>query len=298
MMTHGLYALWGDRAPIILVPLDGSAEAKGVLPMARSIARIEEASIHVVHAAEQPLPEWELLRRMSLRREEARGVVVGQAVGPVVADAIVRLAEEMRAMLIAMTTHGRSACLGGSIRPVPEQTVQRATSPVLLVRPGAVREPQAPCSLRRILLPMDGAPSSAAIIGPALDLARHCEAEVYFLYVATLAGQSAEPGTLTVPRYLDQPQHEWPNWTNEFLGRFGTALGGSPSPTPARLFLRRGEPSAEILRFAGERECDLIVLGWRGHSDPARARVVRTVLREAGCPVLLLRSPAPAAACR
>lgn len=283
----------GGRPPVILVPLDGSVEAKTALPAARLVARIAQASIHVVHVADRPLSQEELLQRMSLQLEETHGLVIDQALG-VPADAVVRLAEEQRAILIAMTTRGRTAYLGRIVRPVVEQIVQKASCPVLLVRPEIDQRLAAMKGLRRILLPLDGAPSSAEVIGPALNLAEQSGAEVDILYVATGAERPIERGTLTTPRYMDQPHYEWPTWAREFTSRFCTCLGKRLTPTPTRLFLRSGEPAAEILRFAAERDSDLIVLEWRGRLDPAHAKVVRGVLVDALCPVLLLRAtPSP-----
>ena len=44
-----------------------------------------------------------------------------------------------------------------------------------------------------------------------------------------------------------------------------------PSSVQTRLFLRAGEPAAEIVRFAAEQESDLIVLAWHGSLAGERA---------------------------
>lgn len=277
-----------ERARLILVPLDGSVEAKTALPAARLAARIARASIHVVHVTDHPLSPDELLRQVRLSRAETHGIVIDQAIGDP-ADVVVELAESKRAMLIAMTTRGHTAYLGRTVRPVVERVILQARVPVLLVRPEIRERVTATTELRRILLPLDGAPSSALVIGPALDLAQRSGAAVDILYVATQAPRPEEPGTLTTPRYVDQPQHEWPTWAREFVSRFGTCMGEHPPTTPTRMFLRSGDPAAEILRFSEEQSSDLIVLEWRGRFDPAHAKVVRQVLTDAPCPVLLLR---------
>ena len=278
-------------ARVILVPLDGSAEAKEALPAARLAARVAGGSIHVVHAVDYLLPPDELLRRIGLRRGETAGLILDQVVGPA-AEAIVRAARESRALLIAMTTRGKTAYLGRTVRPVVERVISTAPCPVLLVRPEIGERVAAMTELRRILLPLDGAPSSAAVIGLALNLAEWSEAGVDILYVATRATRPSEPGTLTAPLYVDQPQHEWPAWTREFVTRFGTSLGARALPATTHLFLRRGDPAAEILGLARERGSDVIVLEWRGRMDPAHASVVKGVLADAPCPVLLIRTSA------
>ncbi len=279
-----------DRARVILVPLDGSEEAKAALPVAKAAAALTGASVQLVHASPEPLDDEKLMWRMGLRREDVRGAVLTGVVGDP-ASAMVRLATERRALLVVMSTHGRTTRAGRVDSQITEQIVQEVTCPVLLVRPGATAWAAEPC-LRRMLLPLDGAPSSASVIGPALDLADRSDARVDILYVAMPASAPGEPGSLATPLYVDQPQYEWPSWAREFISRFGTAIGQSQSPASTRVFLRRGEPATEILRFAGENDADLIVLEWRGLIDPCRGRVIWDVLADTPCPVLLLRARA------
>jgi nucleotide-binding universal stress UspA family protein len=289
-VPYGLPAALAETSiPLILVPLDGSREAKDALPVARLVAGIVHGTIHVVHVLDRPVPPDELLRRVGLRPEETRGLVVDQVVGRA-ADAVVSVAREAHARVIVMTTRGKTAYHGRTVRPVVEEVIRRAPCPVLLVRPEIDQKVASMTGFHRILLPLDGAPSSAAVIGPALDLAELSGAEVDVLYVATRGPRPTEPGSLTAPLYIDQPQYEWPTWAQEFVRRFGTCLGARPLATPTRLFLRRGEPADEIVALAVERQSDLIVLEWRGRLDPAHARVVKGVLTRAPCPVLLIQT--------
>ena len=280
---------WSSHASTILVPLDGSKEAKMGLVGARLMAQVLDACIHVVHASEEPLSQAELFQRTGLTREETRGVVIVHARGTA-AEGILRLAKEKTAVLIAMTTRGRTAYRGRTVRPVVERIISGAPCPVLLIRPEIGQRAAEMRELRRVLLPLDGAPSSAAVIAPVLELAQITGAEVDVLYVATQAKRPEERGTLTTPLYVDQPQHEWPAWSQEFLRRFGTCLGRRPLPPSVRLFLRRGGPAEEILGLALDLDIDLIALEWRGSLDPPHAAVARGVLRDAPCPVLLLRT--------
>jgi nucleotide-binding universal stress UspA family protein len=55
-----------------------------------------------------------------------------------------------------------------------------------------------------------------------------------------------------------------------------------------------GEPGAAIVDFAREHATDLIAVGWRGVIDPDRARTMRRVIRDAGCPVIVFRVSAAA----
>ncbi len=283
-------SLWAGRARLIVVPLDGSDEAKCALRAARAIGEIERASVHVVCVTERPLSTEELLQRVKLRREETHGIVIEQRTGDPT-DAIVRTAEEKQALLIVMASLARVGPGHRFARSVVEGVALRAPCPVLLVRPEASQRLVEKGGLRRMLLPLDGAPSSAAVIEPVLEMADRVMAEVDILYIATQESRPSEPGSLVAPRYVDQWQYEWPAWAQEFLERFGTALGEHRPRMPERMFLRAGEPAEEILRFAQEVESDLIVLEWRGRLDPAHGTVVKNVLAQAPCPVLLLRAP-------
>jgi nucleotide-binding universal stress UspA family protein len=112
-------------------------------------------------------------------------------------------------------------------------------------------------------------------------------AELVVLHVATPGIEPpTEPGTLVSPRYVDQPQHEWPAWAQEFLDRL-RAVGGAKNGLDIRLAVARGDASAAILDFA--RQSDLIVLGWRGVLEPDRARTMQRVIRETVCPVIAFR---------
>ncbi len=287
--TRGLEG--GGRGATIIVPLDGSIEAKASLPVARLVSEITGAALRVVYVAEGERTQQQMLRELKLgRREETLGLMIDRVEGPP-AEAIVRTARERQAMLIVMTTRGASDYQGRALRPVPEQVINAATCPMLLVRPENAPRLSQMKALRRILLPLDGAPSTMCVVGPAVSLADKSRAELDVLYVAQLNTQAAqEPGTLTTPRYIDQPQYEWPAWVQECVERFCAFIGECPPAAPTRVFVRYGEPSAEILQFASEHESDLIVLEWRGHLDPVHSGTTRDVLTRAQCPVLLLRT--------
>jgi nucleotide-binding universal stress UspA family protein len=114
-------------------------------------------------------------------------------------------------------------------------------------------------------------------------------AELVVLHVATPGTERpTEPGTLVSPRYVDQPQHEWPAWGQEFLDRL-RAVGRATNGIDIRLALAQGEAGSAILNFARENGSDLIVLGWRGSLEPERAQTIRRVIRGASCPVIVFR---------
>ena len=277
--------LRAEPAPVIIVPLDGSAHATAAMPVAKALADLDGATLHFVHVAEPIIPPRELLEMVGLTSEQLHGSVIEQAAGAPAAS-IVRLAREWQGAPIVMCSHTALARSRGAIGTVAEGVLREAPGPVVLVPP---RRGPRPWTLRRIVLPHDGTPTTVAAMEPAADLAQRSGAELEVVHVAAPAApRSNAPGTLTVPRYVDHPQHEWPQWAREFLGRAQGLCHHPPSVRP-RLFMRVGEPAAEILRFASESESDLIALAWRGYLEPERATTLKDVIRDAPCPVIVYR---------
>ncbi len=272
----------GTRPATVLVPLDGSEEALAALPVARLIAHLEEASLHIVHISERPEPARELVSRLGLTEEDVKGVILDQGSGPP-AEAIVRIASQQESPYIVMSTHT------GLKQPVTElgslatEVVYHAPCPVVLVPPEQGKQP---VHLRHVLVPHDGTPATAALAGPALEYAERTDAELLVLHViAPGMSQPMEPGSITAPQYVDQEQYEWPAWGHEFLER-----AHLPQETRRlRMTLAVGEAGEEIARFARKNHVDLIVLGWHGTLSEEHAPALRAVLRDPPCPLLLLR---------
>lgn len=281
---------WRDKA--IAVPLDGSAEAKTALPTARMISSVTGGRVHVLHAAQEPLSREQLLERLQLRRrEDAHGIVIDQVVAPAV-DGIVRRAADWGAVLVVMATRGRTYGHDGALSSVVKDVLRDAPCSVLLVRPEHAFARMRPQALRRILLPVDSAPSTLAMFGPAALLAEQSGAELAVLHVAPLRERAVdEPGTIGLPRYVDQPHHEWPAWLDSSVHRFCATARTCLDTVPVDVHVRYGEPGSEIPAFAAEHGVDLIVLGWHGHLDGMRGAIVRAVVAGSPCPVLLLRAP-------
>jgi hypothetical protein len=87
------------------------------------------------------------------------------------------------------------------------------------------------------------------------------------------------------PRYVDQPQHEWPAFSAEVIQRFIGCIGHELAGIPVRLFLGAGRPGAEILHYARELAPDLIALMWQVGPET----VLREVLSGARQPILVVR---------
>jgi nucleotide-binding universal stress UspA family protein len=168
---------------------------------------------------------------------------------------------------------------------VAEEVLRTARCPVVLVGP---QWASADFKLRQLLLPHDGSPETACALSPAVALAERAGAELLVLHVA--GSPAAPPGEgLPVPLYVDQPQHEWPEWTREFLERMEVYCD-LPAHLRPRVFLAQGEAGEEILRFAARRGVDLIATAWHGSLLDRHAATAKALIARARCPVLFTRT--------
>jgi nucleotide-binding universal stress UspA family protein len=269
----------------VLVPLDGSIHATVAVPVARGLAELYHGTLAVLHVTDEVLVSAALIDRVKLSSEDVRGLVVERRSGAAAA-VIVQEAAERGAALIVMCPQVRADIGLRALGSVAAAVLRTAPCPVVLVPPARGLKPWA---LRRLLVPHDGTPTSAATIGPASHLASIATAELVVLHVATPGTERpTEPVTLMCPRYVDQPQHEWPAWALEFLDRL-RAVGGVRNRVDIRLAVAQGEVGSAIVDFARHNDCDLIVLGWRGSLEPDRAQAMRRVIRETRSPVIVFR---------
>ncbi len=144
----------------ILVPHDFSPQSRAAFSQAEQLAQLSGACIHLLHVVHAPmlhaltpsgpldlaLPEVvvagarleadELLSRIA---DDSREKVEVHVIEGLPTDAICGLAEEIRADLIVMGTHGREGLSHFLLGSVAERTLRRAPCPVLTVRaPSAV----------------------------------------------------------------------------------------------------------------------------------------------------------------
>lgn len=264
----------------ILLALDDPRYARTALQVARVLCRQLDRGLAVVHVAEPPGSKEDLLACLQLSREDVAGIVIESLSGwP--ETVLPRYARERRCalLLIGLEAPGRE----------PSRLVQtlliESPCPVLLLPPAL---PEAWGQGGRILLPLDGSPSTASVAPLAIHLARCLDAALDILYVAGSYPPN-EPGTMGVPSYIDHAQHEWATWRREFMSRFYERhLSGAP-PRETRLMVSTGDRPRAILEQARARPPAFIVIGWHGNFRQARAQTLRAVLRDASWPVLVAR---------
>ena len=269
--------------PVILVPLDGSKQALSALPVAKVLGEIERAALRILHVGEHKLTAEEVRGQLGCEAPALDGFTIDARVGTPAVQ-ILQVAEEMKPRAIVMCKHS-GAERGRMLGRTALKVLHDARCPVVLLPParGAT-----PWRLHHVLVPHDGTPSTSAALQPAAELAERSRAELLVVHVTDIKTAPAEAGSLTTPRYVDQPQHEWPAWASEFVNRLACIcpLGH----LHVRMVLAHGATAAEILRLSEKQSTDLIVLAWRGIWEAPRAATLKDVLREAHCPIMVVRT--------
>jgi nucleotide-binding universal stress UspA family protein len=151
----------------------------------------------------------------------------------------------------------------------------------------------------KILAPTDFSRCAEEAFPRAVEVARAFSAELIVTHVLPL-----EPATpWDIPPYADfglaampSPEYEV-KVEAEVRERLASLVkSGVPSGIAVRLAVGRGDPAREIVRAAREQGVDLIVMathGWKGWRHLVFGSVAERVLREAPCPVLVVREPLP-----
>lgn len=270
--------------PRVLVALHESAAPAESIAMARLVSETMQQPLHGVFVARSTIAPTDVPKILQVPAHALEGVVLDIEEG----DPAGRLLEISDLHPTAFLVVGADPTAGDKLGVglVATRAIEESNTPVLLVRPGAS------IKLQRILVPLDGTPSTASALGPASDLARAAGASLDVVLVgeAQHPPPHAEHGSMAPPQYVDQPHHEWPAFSGEFVERFMHTLGHCPTDVPMRFFLGAGDPGEEILRYASTLGADLTVLVWHGLASARHGAIFQSVLRRAASSVLILRS--------
>jgi nucleotide-binding universal stress UspA family protein len=294
-----------QRIQSIVVPTDFSPLAQAAAARAATLARLDGASIHLIHAVRFPLvvapyevplsaAVWEELRRGAreqLEEErkavEARGVasVTGEVADPSdPVEAIHAAAAARAADLIVMGTHGHGGLKHAFLGSVAERTLRTASRPVLAVKEDVANAEQ---PIRRILLAVDFSAHSDRAVEVASGLAKRLAAAVDVVHAFDLpldyVPYASDFGT-ELEQKIQTVAGERLESARERLATAGVA---------ANVHTRRGHASEVIADLAGRLGAQLVVMGTRGNSGLAHVllgSVAERTLRMAPCSVLAVHA--------
>ena len=289
----------------MLVPLDGSELSEVVFPYAKELAGrldLEIILLHVHNPEESetlPLHQAYIERKvevMARQTEEMRqrtGIgqgdkavqVRGELVAGYPAEEILRYADENDVGFILMATHGRSGIRRWVLGSVAEKILQASKIPVWLVRAGVPAEVVYDKWPRiTMLVPLDGSELAEAVLPHVKTLAKQQGIEQMDVVLFGVAEPSV--GSVyyipNVPTTLEEMK--------EYLAKIEKRL--KDAGLTVRSEVRRGNPTEQIIEYAGENPFNLIVMSTHGRSGLGRwvfGSVADKVLHGASSPVFLIR---------
>ena len=297
------------RISRILVPTDFSPTSDEALAYAKRLAERFGASLHVVHAFEDPFTTAAFAAEMytplpvSMRESMIRDceqrlaerlppadktlyhgtaeIVVGTP-----AKSIVEYAANSGVDLIVMGTHGRGGMAHVLLGSVAERVVRTAACPVVTIR-------QAPAqTIARILVPTDFSETSDGALEYAYQLAEQFGASLQLLHVLddpfVTEGLAAEAYMTEAPVLRTAMLRD----AQEKLAR--RAVARKPGALTIDTEVLFGHGAKTIAEYAATTAADLIVMGTHGRTGMAHlllGSVAERVVRMATCPVFTVRQP-------
>ena len=145
--------------------------------------------------------------------------------------------------------------------------------------------------LHRILVPTDFSKHSQNALAYAVAFAEKFGAELFLLHVVQDLALFI-PDSVTVAPPVAPPVERLTAAVREALER--VVRDNNLGRLPVHPEVREGTPFHEIIRFAREKDIDLIVMGTHGHTGLAHVllgSVSEKVVRKSPCPVLTVRHP-------
>ncbi len=138
---------------------------------------------------------------------------------------------------------------------------------------------------KRILIPFDGSEPSMRAAIKGIEIAKDQSAEVFGLKVISFIGELISPSDSL-----------WATIEGELKNKAGAILKdliaiAAQRGVDIKTEVREGDATEEVAAYADEMHADLIVLGLGGRSGMGRylGRNVDKILREAPCPVMVVR---------
>lgn len=262
----------------ILLPLDGSPEAAKGIGCAMWLARVLGATLHVLHATNQPLPVREALEQLHMHGSTQATVIVHQLAGDP-AEEVLKAMAAHDVKLLVMSAGGESSSSGNvpahSLGNVAQNILCQVAAPVLLL----------PLNYREALpwTAMLAAASGEAAADQALEAAARLAAALGL----KIAVVHSEGGPLS--SYADTMHHEYPLRIGELVQRGLAGCQTEECRCVEQAILRPGDPATVLLEEAAQRSSSVLALGWHGAFEAGRALVFKRLLEEADCALLLVR---------
>lgn len=141
---------------------------------------------------------------------------------------------------------------------------------------------------QKVLIAVDDDPIAAHAAEVGVDLALSLHAQVALIHAIEPSTIFAPESGIAADELALRTEQDGTRLMADFRGRL-------PARTRPLQFIPQGPPGSEIVKAAKEWGADLIVIGSHGRHGITRAlvgSVAEAVMREAPCPVLVVRAKA------
>ena len=205
-------------------------------------------------------------------------------------EQIGQTALEQRADLVVVGTHGRTGLDHIMLGSTAERVIKQAPCPTLTVRVAPIhgeKDVDVPPSIRHVLVPVDFSSPSLDALEYAIQVVDRFGAGLTIVHVLEPIYFDLELGLGRIEQEVQKRTH----WEAQLDGLAQVVRGRGLA---AGSIVLGGIPSESIMTYARGQSCDLIVMGTHGRRGLTRLRygsVAESVLRQAPCPVLTVRSP-------
>jgi len=290
----------------ILIPVDGSDEAKAAARRGLELARTVGATVDVLHVIDRSAlrlarsaGEKERLRKRGeeyLAEIESMAADSGQPIATELLEGrpSVRISEyaaEQDAGLVVVGRQGRTGLGKRLLGGVTEGVLHRATTPVLVV-PKGDRATDGEIEYSRVLVPTDGSENAEAAVPRGVTIARLYDATIHVLNVVDLqaSGGVFNAGGLET-EFVDRLEARG----NEAVEQIVREIGGTAPDLSVESAVVRTDSfdgvAAGIREYVADHDIDLVVMGSHGRSNIGRqllGSVTSTLLRTVDVPVLVV----------
>ncbi|HSE85178.1 MAG TPA: universal stress protein, partial [Candidatus Binatia bacterium] len=287
----------------ILVPLDGSTLAEGVLPYVRSMARAIHVPVELLRVNDLVQPrayvpaarDGEYLDKIAASFSGTTDVKCSVELGNPAGVIVDRVATQPDT-LIAMATHGYSGAQRWLLGSVAEKVLHASTNHLLLVRPAGGDTSEA--RLNTILVPLDGSGLAEKVLPTVTDLAACMKLKVLLVHVLIRFYFGSPDAFLPVfGANIPNQQDLWAQASAEasqYLANKVEQLRaqGLPQVSSALIEGTAEGAAAAIVDLAKETPDNLVALSTHGRSGIGRwllGSVTERVVRYSNDPVLVIR---------
>ena len=169
-------------------------------------------------------------------------------------SAIVKTANDIRADLIVMSTHGRHGFRRALLGSVAERVLRESDVPVLTVRPDLTRR-DSTVAIRAVLCPINFTDTARSALEEATAIAEAFGAELLLMHVRE---NGHEPNELSV-------ESQFSNWVDPLIRK----------STRYRAIVVHGDAAASVLETADQMHDTLLVIGAQ-HRRFSNATIIGT----------------------